>query len=274
MYVIQPPQGHIDTNTLKTQMYIYVPKKLAAKPPVIVAIHHCQGTGPGYANETPYNALADQYGFIVIYPSSPYSGTCWDVSSKASLTHNGGGDSNAIANMVTYTLTKYSGDSTRVYVTGSSSGAMMTNVMAATYPSLFAAAIANSGVAAGCFVSASGATDAWNSTCAQGKVDASPAYWAGVVKGMYPGYSGARPRFQVYHGSIDTTLLPPNYNETVKEWTGVLGGDWTRPQTVLRNFPHDGYTTDIWGVTAASPLGTVQVCCFVEVWCRSGADGS
>jgi len=240
-------------------MYIYVPSKLAAKPPVIVAIHHCQGTGPGYANETPYNKLADQYGFIVIYPSSPYSGTCWDVSSKASLTHNGGGDSNAIANMVTYTLSKYKGDSTRVYVTGSSSGAMMTNVMAATYPELFAAATAYSGVPAGCFMSSSGATDAWNSTCAQGKIDASPAYWTGVVKNMYPGYSGARPRFQVYHGSIDTTLLPPNYNETVKEWTGVLGGNWQQPQKVQKNFPKSGYTTDTWGVTTNNPLGTVQV---------------
>jgi hypothetical protein len=28
--------------------------------------------------------------------------------------------------------------------------------------------------------------------------------WANVVNAMYPGYTGARPRFQVYHGSIDT----------------------------------------------------------------------
>lgn len=54
------------------------------------------------------------------------AGTCWDVSSQKSLKHNGGGDSNAIANMVTYTLKKYNADPKRVFVTGSSSGAMMT----------------------------------------------------------------------------------------------------------------------------------------------------
>jgi hypothetical protein len=107
-------------------MYIYVPDKLAAKPAVIVAIHYCQGTANAYYTGSPYAKLAEQYGFIVIYPESPYSGTCWDVSSKAALTHNGGGDSNSIANMVTYTLNKYKGDASRVFVTGSSSGAMMT----------------------------------------------------------------------------------------------------------------------------------------------------
>ena len=107
-------------------MYVYVPTSKVAKPPIIVAIHECTATGPGYFQQSPYAQLADEYGFIVIYPSSPYSGTCWDVSSKSALTHNGGGDSNAIANMVTYALSTYSADATKVFVTGSSSGAMMT----------------------------------------------------------------------------------------------------------------------------------------------------
>ncbi|KAK0890565.1 hypothetical protein LTR02_014607 [Friedmanniomyces endolithicus] len=246
------------SNPTNTEMFIYVPSNVVANPPVIVAIHYCTGTAQAYYSGSPYAQLADQYGFIVIYPQSPYSGTCWDVSSSKALTHNGGGDSNAIANMVTYTLSKYSGDASKVFVTGSSSGAMMTNVMAATYPELFKAATAYSGVPAGCFVSSSNQVDAWNSTCASGDVDATPAYWTNVVENMYPGYAGARPRFQVYHGSIDTTLYPPNYNETVKEWTGVLGYDWTKPQTVKANFPKSGYTTDIWGVDSANPLGTVQ----------------
>ena len=85
-------------------------------------LDYCTGTAQAYYTGSPYAQLADQYGFIVIYPESPYSGTCWDVSSKAALTHNGGGDSNSIANMVTYTLQKYNGDASQVFVTGSSSG--------------------------------------------------------------------------------------------------------------------------------------------------------
>lgn len=62
----------------------------------------------------------------MIYPESPYEGGCWDVSSQATLTHNGGGNSNSIANMVTWTLSQYNADASKVFVTGSSSGAMMT----------------------------------------------------------------------------------------------------------------------------------------------------
>jgi acetylxylan esterase len=106
--------------------YIYVPKKLAASPGVIVAVHYCTGTAQAYYTGSPYAKLAEQYGFIVIYPSSPHSGTCWDVSSKATLTHNGGGDSNTIANMVKWTISQYKANASKVFVTGSSSGAMMT----------------------------------------------------------------------------------------------------------------------------------------------------
>jgi acetylxylan esterase len=106
--------------------YIYVPKKLAATPGIVVAIHYCTGSAQQYYNGSPYKTLSEQYGFIVIYPSSPHSGTCWDVSSKATLKHEGGGDSNTIANMVKWTISQYKADTTKVFVTGSSSGAMMT----------------------------------------------------------------------------------------------------------------------------------------------------
>jgi hypothetical protein len=95
------------------------------------------------------------------------------------------------------------------------------NVMAATYPDIFKAAIPYSGVSAGCFASAANGVAAWNSTCAQGNSIATPQAWANVVKNMYPGYTGARPKMQVYHGSADTTLRPQNYQETMKQWVGL-----------------------------------------------------
>ncbi|PTU22025.1 hypothetical protein P175DRAFT_0545753 [Aspergillus ochraceoroseus IBT 24754] len=36
--------------------------------------------------------LAEQYSFIVICLQSPYSRTCWDVSSQSAQDYNGGGD--------------------------------------------------------------------------------------------------------------------------------------------------------------------------------------
>ncbi|KAF2199601.1 acetylxylan esteras-like protein 1 precursor [Delitschia confertaspora ATCC 74209] len=235
------------TNPTKTGFYIYVPKKLATNPGIVVAIHYCTGSAQAYYNGSPYKTLSEQYGFVVIYPSSPHSGTCWDVSSKSSLSHNGGGDSNAIANMVQWTIKEYSADTSKVFVTGSSSGAMMTNVMAAAYPDLFKAGIAYSGVPAGCFVSQSGGVDAWNSSCANGQVKNSPAKWAQVVLDMYPNYNGTRPKMQIYHGSSDSTLLPNNYQETTKQWAGVFGYNYDKPESTKSNSPQNSYTTTVWG---------------------------
>lgn len=195
-----------------TKMYIYVPDSLATKgtstnAPIVVAIHYCTGTASGYYSATPYATLAEQYGFIVIYPESPYSGTCWDVSSAASETHGGGADTSSIANMVNYTLSTYGADSSRVFVTGSSSGAMMTNVLAATYPDVFKAATVYSGVAAGCFYT--GTVDGWNSTCANGDSIHTQEVWRETALAMYPGYTGSRPKMLIFHGSADTTLYPP-----------------------------------------------------------------
>lgn len=103
-----------------------MPENLAETPGVIAAIHYCTGTAQAYFEGSPYAQLAEEYGFIVVYPSSPYNGTCWDVSSPMALTHNGGGDSNSIANMVTWIIENYNADQSMVFVTGSSSGAMMT----------------------------------------------------------------------------------------------------------------------------------------------------
>jgi acetylxylan esterase len=119
--------------------------------------------------------------------------------------------------------------------------------MAATYPELFAAAIVYSGVGAGCFYSSSNQVDAWNSSCAQGQVISTPAVWGGIAKNMYSGYSGSRPRMQIYHGSADTTLYPQNYYETCKQWAGVFGYNYDSPVSTLANTPGTNYQTTNWG---------------------------
>ncbi|KAF2005071.1 carbohydrate esterase family 1 protein [Amniculicola lignicola CBS 123094] len=238
------------TAPTKAAFWIYVPKKLAEVPGIVVAVHYCTGTAQQYYSGSPYKTLSEQYGFIVIYPSSPHSGTCWDVSSKATLSHNGGGDSNTIANMVKWTITTYAADAAKVFVTGTSSGAMMTNVLAATYPDMFAAGIAYSGVPAGCFVSTSNGVAAWNGTCADGRAVATPQKWAQVVFDMYPGYNGTRPKMQIYHGSADATIRPQNYQETMKQWAGVFGYNYDKPELTKSNDPQSGYTRTTYGPRA------------------------
>lgn len=135
------------------------------------------------------------------------------------------------------------------------------NVLAATYPEMFAAGIVYSGVPAGCFYT--GTVDGWNSTCSQGQIVETQEYWATVVKNMYPGYTGERPKMRIHHGSADATLLPQNYNETIKQWTGIFGYDVT-PDQVLPNDPASPYTRYIYGSKVEGVYGTVRCLAFIS----------
>lgn len=124
----------IGSNPTNVKLSLYVPSTLATKPAIILALHECGGSGDKYFGETQYASLADTHGFIVLFPSAPGPGTtCWDVHSTGTLTHNSGGDSLGLANFVRYALSTYNGDAGKVFATGTSSGAMMTNVLAGIY---------------------------------------------------------------------------------------------------------------------------------------------
>jgi len=70
----------------KLGMYIYVPSNVKKPAPILVAVHHCQGSATGYAQSTKYQPLANSKGFIVIYPNSKSGGGCFDVASTACKT--------------------------------------------------------------------------------------------------------------------------------------------------------------------------------------------
>ena len=51
------------------RMHIYVPDSRPANPAIVVAMHGCGGSGPGFYSGSEFASLADRYGFIVIYPT-------------------------------------------------------------------------------------------------------------------------------------------------------------------------------------------------------------
>ena len=81
-----------------------------------------------------YHIRADTHGFLVVYPAALHDINCWDGVSNKSLTHGGGGDNNRLINMIRYMIPTYKADPKKILVTGSSSGAMMMNVISAAYP--------------------------------------------------------------------------------------------------------------------------------------------
>ncbi|MEV8435801.1 PHB depolymerase family esterase [Actinosynnema sp. NPDC051121] len=230
------------TNPTNLQMHLYVPDRVAAKPAILLAIHYCGGSGPGFYSQTQYASLADRYGFVVIYPTVTRSSKCWDVSSPAALRRGGGSDPVGLMSMIDYVKQRYNGDPGRIFATGTSSGAMMTNVMLGDYPDVFKAGASFAGVPFGCFATTNGSE--WNSTCSGGQLIKTAQQWGDLVRAAYPGYTGPRPRMQIWHGTSDETLRYPNFGEQVKQWTNVHGLSQTPTYT---DTPQSGYTRTRYG---------------------------
>ncbi len=205
-------------------MYLYTPNNAASHPPLLVGVHACQGKGTDVCGSgTPFAQQADKYGFLLVCPSAVSSNGCWDVHSNAVLTHNGGGDATGIISMVDYLINNKNVDASRVYVAGHSSGGMMTNVLLGSYPDVFQAGAAFAGVPFACFAQGSVDSTGWSSTCANGNVTMTGPQWGNLVRNAYPGFSGKRPRVQLWHGTVDATVNFHNFGEEIKEWTNVLG---------------------------------------------------
>ncbi|KAG8707273.1 hypothetical protein FRC08_000598 [Ceratobasidium sp. 394] len=243
------------SNPTNVGIFVYVPKTLKSSPGLLAAIHYCSGTAQAFYSGTSYKQLADQYGFIVMYPNAPDSGGCWDVHTTATLTHNAGGDSLGIASGLRYLITAFGVNTDKVFATGLSSGAMMTNVLAGAYPDLIKAGAAFAGVPYGCFAG----SGMWNSQCANGQLIKTAQQWGDQARSGYPGYTGPRPKMQLWHGTADTTLYYPNFGEEVKQWTNVFGVSQT-PTATTQNWPVSGWTRSDYGpnVQAISAQGVTH----------------
>jgi len=121
--------------------------------------------------------------------------------------------------------------------------------MAAEYPDVFKAGAAFMGVPATCFATGS-STNTWNSQCANGQITKTAQQWGDAARGMFPGYGGAYPRMQLWHGTADATLNYHNFGEEIKQWTNLKGVSQT---PALTNSPQSGWTRTRYGSTGTQP---------------------
>jgi poly(hydroxyalkanoate) depolymerase family esterase len=124
--------------------YVYVPAKLAPakKRALVVVLHGCTQTAMDMVKGTGWNQLADERGFVVAYPEQSTgtdgsAGRCWN-SGQAAIFPRGQGELESVAQITRAVKDQFDVRATHVHLLGLSSGALMTNVMAATYPELYA----------------------------------------------------------------------------------------------------------------------------------------
>lgn len=221
------------------QMYLYVPHHVRPHPAVVVVMHYCTGSGPALFAHTEFASLADRYGYIVVYPSAPRPGHCFDVESFSALTHGSYySDPAAIVSMVTWTERHLGADPHRVFATGISSGAEETAVLLGDYPSVFRAGSVMSGVPFGCF-----STPAGPLACIHGTVSLTAQQWGNLVRQADPGYQGPRPPIQLWHGTADKTLYFPDFRDEAGQWANVSQATLAHTDHPRPTWTHTVYKT-------------------------------
>lgn len=118
---------------------------------LLVMLHGCTQKAEDYATGTRMNQLAEEYGFIVVYPQQTRKANhtlCWNWFRSAHQFRNRG-ESAMIAHIVQairQDTSRWTINSNQIYVAGISAGASMAVIMGATYPDIFAAVGVHSGI--------------------------------------------------------------------------------------------------------------------------------
>jgi acetylxylan esterase len=188
---------------------MYTPKTPASPAPLIVALHYCGGSAS--STHGWLDSQADMYGFYLIAPQA--AGNCFDASPGRT------GEKATIAAEVAAMISQKGVDKTRVFAAGASSGGCMTQTMLATYPDVFAGGSALAGVPAGAWMGGNTC-----GVCSQNAPTKTAVQWGDLVRNADTGFTGTRPRVQIWSGNMDTTLnYPSEYNAEIAQWTNVFG---------------------------------------------------
>ncbi len=207
------------TNPGNLRMHLYVPARMADKPPLVVALHGCGQNAADYAVGTGWSKLAEHLGFVVLYPeqqaaNNPKSCFSWFVPGDV---RRDVGEAYSIHQMTQHVVAAHGIDRSRVFVTGLSAGGAMANVMLAAYPDTFAAGAIIAGLPYG---TAASVQDAFSAMFTDQQH--TPSSLGDRVRSASPA-SGPWPRLSIWHGAADQVVRPGNADLIASKWADVHG---------------------------------------------------
>lgn len=202
----------------------YKPTQNNVPKPLVIAMHGCTQSANNIAELTGWNKLADTNDFVVVYPQQKFINNpnlCFNWFNSNDV-NKGRGECESIYQMIQYAREHYNIDTTKIFVTGLSAGALMSVVMMATHPQL----INNGAIFAGsAYKVAENPISAAAIMLGTNKISAEEL--TNKVLNQNPTYTGKYPKVIIYQGLQDPIVNNKNAKIIVNQWAGVHNIDTT-----------------------------------------------
>jgi poly(hydroxyalkanoate) depolymerase family esterase len=207
------------TNPGALSAKIYVPEQIAEKPALVVILHGCTQNAAGYDRGSGWSQLADQHGFLLLFPEQQRANNHNLCFNWFSPTDNGRdrGEALSIRQMIMTMVDAHDVDPSRIFVTGLSAGGAMTSVMLASYPELFAGGAIIAGLPHGSASNIPQALEAMRGAGAFSTED------LGDRVRRASDHDGPWPRISIWHGDADATVSSTNADAILAQWLSVHG---------------------------------------------------
>ncbi|MBV2148120.1 PHB depolymerase family esterase [Sphingobium sp. AS12] len=209
--------GPFGSNPGALKAKCHIPPQIARKPALVVILHGCTQTADGYDRGAGWSQLADEHGFILLFPEQQRANNpnlCFNWFSPADNKRDRG-EALSIRQMIEAMIDTHGIDRSRMFVTGLSAGGAMTSILLASYPELFAGGAIIAGLP---FGAASNVPQALEAMRAPGQ---SSGDQLGDRVRNASDHAGPWPRVSVWHGAADPTVNSGNADAILAQWLSV-----------------------------------------------------
>jgi poly(hydroxyalkanoate) depolymerase family esterase len=205
------------SNPGQLNAWIYVPESAGPGAALVVVLHGCTQNAAGYDESSGWSRLAEQHGFLLLYPEQQRPNNpnlCFNWFSQSDAAREKG-EALSIRQMIKGVQGKHETDPQRVFITGLSAGGAMAAVMLATYPEVFAGGAVIAGLPFGVASSVPEAFDRM-----RGHGGPRPAALADLVRAASR-HTGEWPTLSVWHGTADQIVDQSNASALIEQWRSL-----------------------------------------------------